>query len=252
MNLQLEGKTCLVTGASVGCGDAVSRVLAREGAQVLMTARRTDRMETISDGIEQAGGQRPYIIAGDIMDPVEIERICSDAVKMAGPVDILVNAAGGSRPIGVEAGDDVWEEAFDLNFHSCRRFTHALLPSMRARGFGRVIGFSGSMEPRTLNAAIAAKAAIHLWAKGLSCDVAKEGVTVNCIAPGRIKSEQILEKLHPTESSRQAFIDANIPIGYFGEAEDVGNAVAFLCSPLASYITGSVLPVDGGMHAFAH
>jgi len=252
MDLQLNGKTCLVTGASVGCGEAVARVLAREGAQVVMTARRTDLMDTIANEIEQQGGARPHILAGDIMDPADIKRVCADAVSEAGPIDILVNAAGGSRPIPVEADDDVWQEAFDLNFHSCRRFTHELLPSMRERGFGRVIGFSGSMEPRTLNAAIAAKAAIHLWAKGLSCDVAKQGVTVNSIAPGRIKSEQIMDKLYPTEGARQAFIDSNIPMGYFGEAEDVGNVVAFLCSPLASYITGCVIPVDGGMHTFAH
>jgi len=252
MDLQLKGKTCLVTGASVGCGEAVSRVLAREGAQVLMTARRIDLMDVIAGEIEQTGALRPHVIAGDVMDADDISRVCRDAVGIAGPVDILVNAAGGSRPVPIEAGDDIWQEAFDLNFHSCRRFTHALLPAMRERGFGRVFGFSGVMEPRTLNAAIAAKAAIHLWAKGLSCDVAKDGVTINCIAPGRIKSEQIMDKVHPTESSRQAFIDANIPMGYFGEAEDVGNVVAFLCSPLASYITGCIIPVDGGMHAFAH
>lgn len=252
MDLQLEGKTCLVTGASTGCGAAVASVLAREGAIVVMTARRMQLMEVIADEIDAAGGQRPQLVTGDVMQADDIKRVCAEAAAAVGPIDILVNAAGGSRPIPVDAEDDIWQEAFDLNFHSCRRFTHQLLPSMRERGFGRVVAFSGSMEPRGLNAAIAAKAAIHLWAKGLSCDVAKDGVTINSIAPGRIKSEQILEKLHPTDESRQAFIDANIPMGYFGEAEDVGNAVAFLSSPLASYITGCVIPIDGGMHSFAH
>ena len=103
-----------------------------------------------------------------------------------------------------------------------------------------------------LNAASAAKAALHLWAKGLSCDVASDGVTVNTIPPGRINSEQTLTKLHPTEESRCTFVEHNIPAGYFGEPEDVGYLVAFLASPLARYITGAVIPVDGGMHYFAH
>ena len=84
----------------------------------------------------------------------------------------------------------------------------------------------------------------------MSRDVAKDGVTVNCVPPGRINSEQILTHLHPTEASRQAFIDANIPAGRFGEPEEFGRLVAFLASPLAGYITGCVIPVDGGMHRF--
>src|SRR6218665_2994025 len=103
------------------------------------------------------------------------------------------------------------------------------------------------MEPRSLNAASAAKAALHIWAKGLACDVAADGVTVNTIAPGRINSEQILTKMYPTEEARERFIAANIPIGYFGEPDDIANVVTFLASPLARYLTGAVIPVDGGM-----
>jgi 3-oxoacyl-[acyl-carrier protein] reductase len=123
---------------------------------------------------------------------------------------------------------------------------------MQASQWGRIVNISGSMEPRSLNAASAAKGALHLWAKGLSCEVAAQGITVNTIPPGRINSRQIVEKLHPTPASRDDFIARHIPIGYFGEPEDVGHLVAFLASPLARYITGAVIPVDGGMHCFAH
>ncbi len=174
--------------------------------------------------------------------------MAGQVVAALGSVDILINNAGESRPFRIDTSEGEWDEAFLVNFTGTRRLTNALLPAMRQRRWGRVVNMGGSMEPRSMNGAVAAKAALHLWAKGLSCDLAKEGITVNTVVPGRIKSEQILNRLLPTEAARADFIRHHIPIGYPGEAEDVGHLVAFLASPLASYITGAVIPVDGGMH----
>jgi len=252
MDLQLTGRTGLVSGASTGIGAGIARCLAAEGVRLALTARRRDLLETLCDEIAEEGGFRPVIVTGDLTSATDITRIASEAASALGPIDILVNAAGGSRPITAETREQVWDEAFALNFTATRRLTEAVLPAMRSRRWGRVICISGSMEPRSVNAATAAKAAVHLWAKGLSCEVAAEGITVNTIPPGRINSEQVMTKLHPTEEARRAFIANNVPIGFFGEPEDIGHLVTFLASPLARYITGAVIPVDGSMHHYAH
>jgi 3-oxoacyl-[acyl-carrier protein] reductase len=252
MELDLKGRTAFVSGASTGIGAGIARALAREGVRTAISARRASRLEHLADEIAGMGWPRPVVAPGDVTVPCEVANTAAFAHRELGSVDILVNCAGGSRPLTRGDDDAIWNEAFSLNFSAARRLSEAVLPGMRARRWGRIINISGSMEPRSVNAASAAKAALHIWAKGLSCETAAEGITINTIQPGRINSEQILEKLYPTEESRRAFISQHVPIGYFGEPEDIGMLVAFLASPVARYMTGAVIPVDGGMHFFAH
>jgi len=252
MDLELKGRTCLVTGASKGIGRGTAKVMAAEGCRLAIVARRKELLDELADEIAAAGNPRPAIIVEDVVAEGAAARIKDKAEKALGPIDILVNSAGGSRSIPWDAPDAAWDEGMTLNFEAVRKLTHAFIPSMRARKWGRIITMTGTSEPGHVNIASSAKAAVHAWAKGMSRVLAKDGITINCLPPGRIKSEQILEKLHPDPAERQQFIDDNIPVGYFGEPEDMAYLIAFLASPKARYITGEVIHVDGGMRRFAH
>jgi 3-oxoacyl-[acyl-carrier protein] reductase len=248
MDLTLDGRLGLVTGASMGIGRSIAVGLAAEGARLAVVARRRELLETLAAEIEAAGGKRPAIVVQDIMAPDAADRIKQAALAALGRVEILVNCAGGSRPLSVDAAEAQWEEAMTLNFTRQRQLTHAILPGMIEHHWGRIINITGKSEPEKLNAAFAAKAAMHSWAKGLSRDVGKHAITVNSIAPGRIISEQILRNYPPEE--RKRFSDTEIPVGEYGQPEDLAVLAVFLASPLARYITGTVIPVDGGLRRY--
>ena len=248
MDLQLAGKTAMVTGASMGIGRAIARGLAAEGVRVAIVARRTDLLETLSDEIIAAGGPAPAILAMDIMAEDAAAKLAEGASAALGPIDILVNNAGGSRVLAIDAPEDRWEEAMTLNFTRPRQISHALLPQMIARKWGRIICITGKSEPEHLNAAFSAKAAVHAWAKGLSREVGQFGITINSIPPGRIMSEQI-RRNYP-EDYRKHFAETEIPVRFWGEPEDLAVMAVWLASPLARYITGAVIPVDGGLRRY--
>jgi 3-oxoacyl-[acyl-carrier protein] reductase len=250
MDLQLKGKTALVTGASMGIGRAIAKGLAAEGARVCVAARRKPLLDELSKEIMAVGGAAPAIVEIDIMPEGAPQKLADAAARALGPIDILVNSAGGSNPpLPIDAPESKWQEAMTLNFTRLRQLTHALLPGMIERKWGRVISISGKSEPERMIAAHPAKAAIHAWSKGLSREVGPHGITVNCIPPGRIMSEQIRRKYSPEFRAKQSAEE--IPMGRYGEPEDLAVLAVFLASPLAGYITGAVLPVDGGLRRYA-
>jgi 3-oxoacyl-[acyl-carrier protein] reductase len=250
MNFEFNEHTALVTGASQGIGRAIAKGLAGQGVKVAVAARRTDILEQLAAEIRQAGGTEPVIIEADLYAEDAAESLAQKALDALGHVDILMNSAGGSRPLTDAGTKEQWMEALTLNFLRIRELTHALIPNMQERRWGRIVNLTGTSEPRVLNAAFSAKAAVHMWSKALSRDIAKDGITIHCIQPGRIRSEQI-QKRYPTIEAELEFAREEIPMGRFGEPEELANLAIFLASPLASYITGTVIPVDGGMYRFA-
>lgn len=248
MNLELEGRVALVTGASMGIGRATARVLAAEGAQTVIVARREELLQSLRSEIQSIGAPAPVVVCADLTLLDGPQEVARRAVRACGRVDILVNNAGGSRSLSLQSSEEEWEEAITLNLTSVRRLSHALLPAMIERRWGRVVNITGSFEPPGINGANVAKAGVHAWAKGLSREVAAQGVTVNCVMPGRIHSEQIDRRMYPTEQARQEFIRSNVPAGYFGDPDDVAHMIAFFASELARYVTGQRIYVDGGMH----
>jgi len=248
MNLNIKDKTALVTGASMGIGRGIALALGAEGVRLALVARRENLLQEVAREIVANGGVEPVLIVQDFMAEQAPKTIADTALAKLGSVDIIVNNAGGSRPFKVDATEEIWNEAITLNFTRQRQITHRLLDQMIARKWGRIINITGKSEPEGLNGAFCAKAAMHAWSKGLSREVGKHGITVNSIPPGRIMSEQIRRNYTP--EYRQWQCEHEIPVGRYGEPEDIANLVCFLVSPLANYITGTVIPVDGGLRRY--
>ena len=242
MDLGLKDRVCVVTGASTGIGRAVARLLLAEGARVVAVARR----ETLLAEIRGATAAPMDLTSDDAAG-----RLKQIVLGAFGRIDVLVNNAGGSRPSGPMADEEAWNEGMRLNFTAARRLTQAFIPAMQAQKWGRIVNVTGTDEPVGSNAATPAKAATTAWSKGLSRDLGRDGITVNCVAPGRIMSEQVVERLYPTAEERRRFAEAHIPVGRFGEPEEIAALIVFLCSEPAGYVTGDVFHVDGGMRRFA-
>lgn len=252
MDLKLKNQRCLITGASAGIGRGVAKMLAAEGARLAITARRKELLDSLADEIAKGGAEKPLVIPADVASVEAPGKLKEEVDKAYGGLDVLVNNVGAAAASPMDAPDELWDNLFDLNWKPTRRLTSIFLPDMQKQKYGRIVNLTGTQEPPAASASTAAKAAIQAWSKGLANQIGGEGITSNCVCPGRIISEQVTERLYPTEESRQAFAKANIPAGYFGDPEDIACMIIFLCSPVARYVNGTVIEVDGGMKRFAH
>ena len=199
--------------------------------------------------IDKDGGEIPILFEQDFTAPDAPKRIADAALTALGQIDILINNAGGSRPMEIDAPEDQWVEGMTLNFDRHRQLTQKLLPNFLNLKSGAIVSISGNLEPEVVNAAMVAKAGLVVWSKGLSEQLGQHGITVNCVQPGLIDTAQI-RRLYPGEE-RKKFAEREIALRDFGEPEDVANAVTFLVSSAARYITGIVLLVDGGMRRYS-
>jgi 3-oxoacyl-[acyl-carrier protein] reductase len=246
MDLGLAGKLAVVTGASRGLGRAIAQALAAEGARVVACARGA---EPLAAAVSELPGGPHLAVAADVTTASGVETLIA-AAEGAGGVDVLVNNVGGSGARHFDQADEAdFLSTFERNFWPCLRVSRRALPSMRARGGGAIVIVSSvwGREAGGAPAYNAAKAAEISLAKAMARDLAKDGIRVNSVAPGSI--------LFPGggwDRRRQAdpaafedFVRRDFPFARLGRPEEVGAAVAFLCSPRASWISGACLPVDG-------
>jgi 3-oxoacyl-[acyl-carrier protein] reductase len=247
VDLGLEGTAAIVGGASSGMGLAIARTLTAEGARVTMLARDPERLADAASGVEGA-----LTVAGDVRDLSALEQAVERTVAEHGRLDIVVNNAGGPPPGTFEStAPEAWADAFELSLNSAVRLTRLALPHLRAGGRGRVVNITSwsVREPiPNLMLSNAIRPGVVGWAKTLAHELGPDGITVNTIAPGKIDTPRVRELWHtrPDPEQAQAQDIAAIPVRRMGTPEEIGAAVAFLCSEQAGYISGVVLAVDGG------
>jgi 3-oxoacyl-[acyl-carrier protein] reductase len=245
MDLGLRGRTAIVCGGSAGMGLASAESLAAEGANVVMFARRRDPLEREADRLGALA------VRGDVTNPRDLQRLLERTIDAFGGVDVLVNNSGGPpRARAVDLTDEAVEEAVELLLLSAVRLTRLCLPYLGKSGRGRVITITSSSvrEPiDNLALSNAVRPGVVGWLKTLAREVGPQNITVNAIAPGFIDTERLRE-VYP-EGPSEADVQA-IPLRRFGAPREIGDVVCFLASDRAAYLTGAVLPVDGGLTRF--
>ncbi len=247
MMFSLEGMTALVTGASGGIGSSIARSLARQGARLALSGSNPAKLRAFREELNSEFGHDHVEITCNLSDTTQVEELVPATVDTLGRIDILVNNAGITRDnLAMRMKDEEWDEVMKINLESSFRLMRAAArPMMKAR-FGRMISITSVVgatgNPGQMNY-VAAKAGLTGMSKALAQELASRGITVNCVAPGFIRTAMTDQLSDDQKSS----INARIPMARMGEGEDIGAAVAYLASREAGYVTGQTLHVNGGM-----
>lgn len=259
MDLGIQGKTALVLGGAGGLGSAIAEAFAREGAKVVIADRDADALQTVQQRLTGAGAQC-MALTWDLGDLSAIDAHVNAIEAAFGTVDILVNNTGGPPPSGaVGLESSVWRDHFDKMVQPPIAITDRVLPGMRARRWGRVItsASSGVIAPiPNLAVSNALRSTLVGWSKSLAREVAADGITANIVVPGRIATARItfLDEQKAMREGKavedvSAQSTASIPAGRYGRPDEYADMVTFLASERASYVTGSIVRVDGGLIA---
>lgn len=243
----LTDKCALVTGASGGIGSAIAKAFATQGAKVVLSGTRQDALEAVAAEIEAFAPGKAIVIAANLSDPKDIERLVNEAEAAMGRVDILVNNAGLTKDgLAMRMSDDDWQAVIDVNLSAAFRLSRAVMRGMMKRRFGRIIGITSVSaaigNPGQANYC-ASKAGMIGMSKSLAYELAGRNITVNCVAPGLIQTAMSDAM---TEPQRQRMLSA-IPVGRLGTSEEIASAAVFLAANEASYVTGQTIHVNGGM-----
>jgi len=257
MELNLSGKTALVTGASGGLGFAAALSLAAEGVRLAINSRSKENLTRAAQKINEKTGSAPLIVIGDLSETGAPERIATEARASLGAVDIFVSNAGGP-PAGffADLDQDAWRRSADLTLHSAIDLTRVVLPKMITRKWGRIIYITSVAVKQPIDNLIISnvlRAGLTGFAKSLSNQVARSGVTVNTVMPGYTRTERLsylAEKEAATAGKEPDDIFAawaeKVPAGRLGDPSELAALITFLASERAAYITGTAIPVDGG------
>lgn len=256
MDLGLKDRVALVAASSRGLGRACAMELAREGARVVLCSRNAERLAATAGEIAAATGREPFWMAIDLRQPAQIQHLVDEALRRYGRIDVLVTNNGGPPPGYFEDLDDAaWQAAHELTLMSAVRLIRAVLPAMRVQGWGRIISLTSVSTKQPMDDLIFSnvyRSGVMSLAKTLSAQVAGDGITINTVAPGYIRTDRVIE-LDRARAAREGITVEQVlanrlkdyPIGRMGEPEELAALVAFLASERAAYITGTTIQVDG-------
>lgn len=245
----LEGKVALITGASRGIGRAIALRFAQAGATVVVSSRKQEGVQAVADEIAAAGGQA-LAIQAHVGQPNDVALLVARTVETFGRIDIAVNNAATNPHFGpvLTADEAQWDKILDTNTKGCFRVCKAVAPHMETEGGGKIINLAsvaGLRPSPGMGIYGISKAAIIMLTKTLAFELGPANIQVNAIAPGVIKT-RFSQLLWQTPQIAEPIL-SHLPLGHFGEPEDVAQAALYLASPAADYVTGAVFVVDGGM-----